>query len=152
MGDGEEEQLFTYHYVKGGGAGRGSQQPALPVEGEKLQPPSCCPPQAGAPPSSSATTHTQWPNRALAALPPGNYTLGASLLPLAGEAWGDGEEKGKGDPLCSGSAESSSASPAQQISSSSQAGSCASSRAPERKPESPYSSQEAGQVHPTNVE
>lgn len=39
-------------------ANRGNQHSPLPVEGELLQPPSCCPPQAGAPPSNSATTHS----------------------------------------------------------------------------------------------
>lgn len=31
--------------------------------------------------------HPRWPNQALAVLPKGNYTLGANLLPLPGEAW-----------------------------------------------------------------
>lgn len=54
-------------------------------EGESLQPPSCCPPSSDAPPSSSATTHSgKSASRALAALPPGNYTLGANLLPFRG--------------------------------------------------------------------
>lgn len=66
-------------------ANTGSQHLPLPVEGELLQPPSCCPPQIGAPPKQ-LSDHTQRPHWALAALPLGNYTLGANLLPFLGEA------------------------------------------------------------------
>lgn len=69
-------------------AGRGSRLSPLPVRGSRSA--TRLLPTLVRCPSQQLCDHTQRPGRALAALPAGNYTLGANLLPLPGEAWGEG--------------------------------------------------------------
>lgn len=70
-----------------GGQRKGA--PPLPMGGCAI-PPLAGPwlPTQGTCPSQQRGDHTRRPSRALAALPPGNYTLGTGLLPLPGEAGG----------------------------------------------------------------
>lgn len=75
-------------------AGRGSRLSPLPVGG-RVTPATQLLPTLVRCPSQQLCDHTQRPSRALAAIPPGNYTLGANLLPLPGEAWGEDKESKK---------------------------------------------------------
>lgn len=73
--------------------GRGSQLSPLPVGGSLSSHPAAAHPcQMPLPAALRPHTAAKPPSRALAALPPGNYTLGANLLPLPGEAWGESKE------------------------------------------------------------
>lgn len=87
-----EEQGFLH----GGERGRLAEEvcPTARVGGSHSSWPMAAPPWQ-VPPPRQLGDHTQRPSWALAALPPGNYSLGTNLLPLPGEAGGgqgDGRE------------------------------------------------------------
>lgn len=86
-----------------GGQRKGA--PPLPTGGRVI-PPLAGPwlPTQGTCPSQQRGDHTRRPSRALAALPPGNYTLGTGLLPLPGEAGGRARGDSEGQTPGDGSA------------------------------------------------